>query len=241
VHPHALFDGLAYAAGIQTYRVLAAGHRDALTVNQRWWVVAAAFLGAALGSKILPVIAHPSVIAEQGLNPLFLLGGKSIAGALVGGLISVEIAKRRMGITRSTGDPFAVPLVAGIAVGRIGCFLTGLEDHTHGLPAALPWAVDFGDGLARHPTQLYEAAFLMAALLPALWWRSRASVSNGEIFRWFMVGYFGFRLGLEFLKPGEAIAGLNAIQWTSVGVLTWYALAGLRQPSAQAGEVTAHG
>ena len=36
-------------------------------------------------------------------------------------------------------------LVAGIAIGRIGCFLTGLSDQTCGSHTALPWGVDFGE------------------------------------------------------------------------------------------------
>jgi prolipoprotein diacylglyceryltransferase len=53
-------------------------------------------------------------------------------------------------------------------VGRIGCFLTGLADNTYGTPTGLPWGVDFGDRIHRHPTQLYEIAFLMI-LIPLLW------------------------------------------------------------------------
>ena len=34
---------------------------------------------------------------------------------------------------QSAGDLFAVPLAVGIAVGRVGCYLTGLDDHTYGL------------------------------------------------------------------------------------------------------------
>ena len=59
----------------------------------------------------------------------------------------------------ATGDLLALPLVLGIAIGRIGCFLSGLEDQSYGVATALPWGVDFGDGVARHPTQLYEYRF----------------------------------------------------------------------------------
>ncbi len=48
----------------------------------------------------------------------------------------------------------------GLAVGRIGCHLAGLTDGTHGDPSSLPWAVDFGDGIPRHPVNLYEVIFL---------------------------------------------------------------------------------
>jgi len=47
----------------------------------------------------------------------------------------------------------------GVAVGRIGLlFSQGIDDFTYGTPTALPWAHDFGDGVPRHPVQLYESA-----------------------------------------------------------------------------------
>jgi phosphatidylglycerol---prolipoprotein diacylglyceryl transferase len=108
------------------------------------------------------------------------VGGKTIVGALVFGLISVEIMKRYIGLRPSTGDLYAIPLALGIAIGRIGCFLTGLSDNTYGIPTRLPWAVDFGDGIPRHPTQLYEIAFLLA-LIPLLY--KIAILSGAEVSR----------------------------------------------------------
>ena len=95
------------------------------------------------------------------------MGGKTIVGALVFGMIAVELMKRYIGLQQSTGDLYAIPLALGIAIGRIGCFLTGLADDTYGVATSLPWGVDFGDGVHRHPTQLYEIAFLLA-LIPVL-------------------------------------------------------------------------
>jgi len=96
------------------------------------------------------------------------MGGKTIVGALVFGLIAVELFKRYIGLHQSTGDLYTIPLALGIAIGRIGCFLTGLSDNTYGTPAKLPWAIDFGDGIPRHPTQLYEIILLLL-LIPILY------------------------------------------------------------------------
>jgi phosphatidylglycerol:prolipoprotein diacylglycerol transferase len=109
------------------------------------------------------------------------MGGKTIVGALIFGLISVELIKRYIGLRQSTGDLYAIPLALGIAIGRIGCFLTGLSDNTYGTPTDLPWAINFGDGIPRHPTQLYEIAFLMF-LIPCLFRviLSEAAVERSE-------------------------------------------------------------
>ncbi len=91
--------------------------------------------------------------------------GHSIAGAVAGGIVGVEMFKFARGIRGSTGAQFVAPLAAGIAVGRLGCFFAGLPDYTYGTPTSLPWGVDFGDGVPRHPVQLYESAAMLLFLL----------------------------------------------------------------------------
>jgi prolipoprotein diacylglyceryltransferase len=223
IHPHPVFECLAYLIGGRVYAYIKERDGDALSAEARWWVVAAAFIGAALGSKLLVLLDHPAFTLENILSPLSLLEGKTIVGALLGALIAVEFAKRRLMVRRATGDLFAIPLALGIAIGRVGCFLTGLDDNTYGLPATLPWAVDFGDGIPRHPTQGYEIGFVLLVLLPCLIFLKDRMPREGDLFKVFMVGYLGFRLTLEFLKPGDPIFGITAIQWACVGGLIWYA------------------
>jgi phosphatidylglycerol:prolipoprotein diacylglycerol transferase len=133
-------------------------------------------------------------------------------GLLLGGWAGVELAKALLGVRHSTGDAFVFPLIVGICIGRVGCFLTGLDDHTHGVHTSLPWAVDFGDG-PRHPTQLYEIAFLVLLGAGLFAWSRGAQRPNGQMFRLFMLGYVAFRFAVEFLKPRYTpAAGLSAIQ-----------------------------
>jgi prolipoprotein diacylglyceryltransferase len=141
-------------------------------------------------------------------------GGKTIVGGLLGGWIGVEIVKRFSGIHRRTGDLFALPLCVGIAVGRIGCLLAGLADDTFGEPTTLPWAVDLGDGIGRHPVQVYEILFL---ILLGLLVSTRAKLPEGARFRIFLGGYLTWRLAIDFLKPQPLIQGMNLIQWSCVG------------------------
>jgi phosphatidylglycerol:prolipoprotein diacylglycerol transferase len=223
VHPHVVFETLAYAIAFRVYLWMRTRYGDVLPSAYRWWVIAAAALGAVAGSRILYWFEDPRLTLGNWNNPVFLLGGKTIVGALIGGLFTVELVKKRLGITRRTGDLFAIPLCVGIALGRIGCFLTGLEDHTSGNPTRLPWGVNFGDGVARHPTQLYEILF--AIVLGAfLWRRIRRPHIEGDIFKQFMVAYFGFRLACDFLKPDVAVfLRMSSIQWACVFMLFYYA------------------
>lgn len=204
--------------------------------------------GAALGSKLLFWFEDPILTWQNLHNPAYLAGGKTIVGALVVGLISVELMKRYIGVHLSTGDLYAIPLALGIAIGRIGCFLTGLSDNTYGTPTTLPWAINFGDGIPRHPTQLYEIIFLLL-LIPILYSglkkmvilsgaeRSRSETSApskdlyprhtslhpGDAFKLFMVAYLTFRVLCDFIKPYPRIfLGLGGIQWACLLTLFYY-------------------
>src|SRR5262249_47628201 len=195
---------------------------DTIDAHARWTVVAAAILGAAIGSKVFYWLEDPAETLAHWKDPALLLGGKTIVGGLIGGLGGGELAERWAGLTRRTGDLFAMPLALGIAIGRIGCFLSGLPDRTYGTPSSLPWAVDFGDGIPRHPTQLYESAVMAVAAvaLGRLTWRPHR---EGDVFKLFMVTYFALRLAVDALKPEvRVLFGLSSLQWASVAVLLYY-------------------
>ena len=253
IHPHFLFEAAGYAVAFVTFLWLRRKTGDALDVPVRWSVVAAAFVGGALGSKILYWAEDPAATAAHWQDPIYLMGGKTIVGGLIGGWIAVELMKKYVGISESTGDLFAVPLAAGIAIGRIGCFLTGLSDKTYGMPTTLPWGVDFGDGVRRHPTQLYEFVFLIGLsvllyrLLPIgdgacpvstlRHWRS------GDVFKLFMISYLGFRWLLDFWKPSDpaVFLGMGSLQWAcliailiySRDIFRWIGMGPLRYQRAQ--------
>ena len=221
IHPHWVFESLAYLVGFRVYLQLRKAQGDALNDETRGWVIAAAILGAALGSKLLFWLADPLLAFERRHDAVYLMSGKSIVGALAGGVMAVEGAKRWLGIHRKTGDLFALPLAVGLAIGRVGCFLSGLDDHTHGLPTRLAWGIDLGDGVMRHPTTLYESGFALLLAL-ALHRFSRLPHREGDVFKVFMIGYMGFRLALEFIKPRILFAGLSSIQWVCLAALFYY-------------------
>ena len=139
---------------------------------------------------------------------------------MAGGIVAVELYKARAGITVRTGARFALPLAIGVAVGRFGCFFAGLDDFTYGTPTTLPWGVDFGDGVSRHPVQLYESArdggvrrYSMSARAPT------ATVRDRHGF-YLAVGFYGLqRFVWEFLKPYPTVIGpFNLVPSAVLGV-----------------------
>src|SRR5687768_3449371 len=130
------------------------GRRD------RFFLAWAAFVGAGLGAKLPFVIAagHDRWLAPH----VWLSDGKTLLAGMAGGYLAVEIAKKILGVGAKTGDAIAFPLAVCVAVGRWGCFFNGC---CFGTETHAPWAVDFGDGAHRHPTQVYESLFHLAMAL----------------------------------------------------------------------------
>ena len=85
----------------------------------------------------------------------------------------------------------------------------------------LPWGVDFGDGIARHSTQLYEVIFLASLAVVLMLASDRLRV--GDAFKLFLLCYFTFRLLVDFIKPGLRVGGLSVIQWACAAAIAFYA------------------
>jgi len=222
---HTAFEMGGIAVGMRLYAgSLRRASGGSMAQGAAFAVVMGCVLGAILGSKAAVWLQQPAAFVAGLRSPEILWNGQSIVGALIGGWLGVEIAKRIAGIRKSTGDAFVLPLIAGIAIGRIGCFLAGLHDDTFGLPSDLPWAIDFGDGIRRHPTQLYDIAFVLAfgALLHR--WRRELAQIPGLRFKWFLAGYLLWRLAIDLLKPVPVAypLGLSGLQWLALMFLAGY-------------------
>jgi len=167
-------------------------------LRRDYWtaLVVGAALGAyGFGSLNLWISGQPGV-------------ARSIEGAIAGAVLAVELYKRHAGVATRTGARFALPLALGVAVGRIGCFLSGLADFTHGVPTTSVFGYDFGDGVLRHPVQLYESAAMAlfaGAYLVGLAQRCDWAVVNGFYFA--MLFYGAQRFVWEFLKPYGCVLG----------------------------------
>lgn len=143
---------------------------------------------------------------------------------MLGGLIGVELTKKQLGVTASSGDLMVYPLILAMVIGRTGCFLAGLEDGTYGIASNLPWAIDFGDGIRRHPTNLYEIVFWIMLLIVLKLIEHSRRFADGAKFKVFMASYLIFRLLVEFIKPDYFFGfGLSVIQLVSIaGILYYY-------------------
>jgi phosphatidylglycerol:prolipoprotein diacylglycerol transferase len=152
-------------------------------------VMAAGLIGGLAGANLVQLLATG-------------LPGKTIEGGIVGGWLAVIWMKRRLGVTRPTGDLFALAIPAGEAIGRIACFVGGC---CYGKLAGVAWAVH-DHGAWRHPAQLYlsvAAAACFTALLAIE--RMRFLPENGL----FYLGGALFcvdRFIVEFFREGPASA-----------------------------------
>jgi len=214
---HAGFDIAAWvAAGLSLlWLTRFTGVRFPASPNRDLRYIAALVFGAGVGAVLFGT-ANLWLSQQAGF-------ARSIEGALAGGIVAIELFKWTAGIHVRTGARFALPLAVGVAVGRIGCFLAGLEDFTYGTPTALPWGHDFGDGLLRHPVQLYESAAMAAFALGYVICARRGNrfvIENGF---YLAAGFYGLqRFALEFIKPyGTLIGPFTLFHLLSAAILAY--------------------
>src|SRR6267142_1264408 len=135
------------------------------------------------------------------------------------------------GLARSVEGAIAI----GIAIGRLGCFFAGLDDFTYGTPTKLPWGHDFGDGIARHPVQLYESAAMAGfaiVYIVAVVRRNGFVIDNG--FYLVLAFYGAQRFVWEFLKPYAALIGpLTLFHLLSLAILLYAAVMLVTAPVAR--------
>jgi phosphatidylglycerol:prolipoprotein diacylglycerol transferase len=173
-------------------------------------IVAVAFLGGVIGAKLTewifmgwPFKMSPALILDPNR------GGKSLLGGLLIGWLCAEIAKRRMGIKRPTGDLFALALPAGEAVARIGCYFNGC---CFGAETTSSIAI-YQHGAWRYPSQIVSS--LVAASMFAVLFAVRKGLPReGDLFKLYLA-MFGFtRFGLEFIRERESLIwSLSPMQW----------------------------
>ena len=213
---------LAFFIAFRYYLFLRRRSIDHISSNNRLSIILGAVIGALAGSRLAGFMEDPTAFFHAG-NLWQLLQNKSIMGGLFGGLLGVEIAKKIIHEKQSSGDLFTLPIILGIMIGRVGCFLSGVKEFTYGNPTTFFTGVNLGDGLKRHPVSLYEIAFL--ALLFVLLYRIRGVTQkeNCMQFKLFMLCYFAFRFFIEFIKPNVYyLVVLSSNQWLCIVCWVYY-------------------
>lgn len=197
-------------------------------------------LGVVLGGRLGYVLFYkPDYYLQHPLEILWVWqGGMAFHGGLLGvtvALLGFAASRRHLGGdgARTTLPwsrrfwvlaDFVAPLVPlGLAFGRLGNFING-ELWGRVTDPTAPWAMVFpqaGDGLARHPSQLYQLALEGLALFVVLWLFSGRRRPAGQIAGLFLVGYGIARFLVEFAREPDAFLGLLSMglsmgQWLSL-------------------------
>ncbi len=177
-------------------------------------------------------------LAGANLFQLFATGlpGKTIEGGIVGGWLAVVLAKRALGVTRPTGDLFALAIPAGEAIGRIACFIGGC---CYGKVAGVVWAVH-DHGALRHPTQLYLALAAATCFVVLLGVEKRLRLPENGLFYLGGMLFCIDRFAVEFFRDVAATpAGLTLAQigcCIGFAVFAWrFAALGSADPRRLAG------
>ena len=164
----------------------------------------AALAGAFLGAKLVYLGAEGWLHWHDSNRWVILATGKSITGALLGGYLAVEIAKRLLKYTGATGDWFAVIVPVGIMLGRVGCMFQGC---CLGKACGASWfTLNDANGIPRWPASQMEFVFnaLMLVVILLLHWRK---IAPGNLFHIYLMAYGTFRFFHEFLRDTPAILG----------------------------------
>ena len=210
-----LFVSLALIAGVAVYYYES---RRVKKDNERSFYLAfAALLGGAIGAKIPHWIMNYQLIIESWPDVYPLLAGRTIVGGLIGGTLAVYLTRKKLGIKHRHGNLFAPAGAIGIAIGRIGCFLRGC---CYGTETNLPWGVDFGDSIMRHPTQIYESIFALGMFVYFQFTKKKAK--PGYQFWQLLVFYFSYRFLSEFIRTEpKMFLDLTSFQYVSLLMLVW--------------------
>ena len=182
-----------------------------------FYVTLGVIIGGRLGSVLfynLPYyLDHPVDIFK--INQ----GGMSFHGGLIGALLAMVWFARKTNSGFFNVIDFIAPVVpVGLGCGRIGNFING---ELWGAPSALPWAMIFPDpragGIARHPSQLYEALLEGLLLFIILWLYSSKPRPMMAVSGLFLLGYGVFRFSVEFVRVPDAHIGYLAFGWVTMG------------------------
>jgi phosphatidylglycerol---prolipoprotein diacylglyceryl transferase len=191
-----------------------------------FWGVFGVILGGRLGYVLL---YKPGDYLQRPLEILMLWhGGMASHGGIIGVIIVMWLFARARGKSFLTIADFVVPtLPLALAAGRLGNFINGELWGRPADPSVWPWAMVFPqahDGIARHPSQLYQLALEGVLLFVILWVYSRRPRVPGTVASLFLIGYGTLRFIAEFAREPDEFLGLlrwnlSMGQWLSLPMI----------------------
>lgn len=186
--------------------------REAAVDDLLAYVVLGVIAGGRLGYAAFyapDLLAHPLALIQ------LWHGGMSFHGGLLGLVAALVLFARRRGIAvLRLLDYVGCAAPFGLVLVRLANFANG---ELWGRPTGGPWGVVFpgaGDGLPRHPSQLYEAVLegaVIMALLGWLFWRTDARRYPGRIAGAGLVWYAVARFCIEAVRQPDR--GLDHLSW----------------------------
>lgn len=220
---HLIFETAAFFIGFRYFLWLRKRSGDSINEHNRIWILVGACFGAFFFSRLVGALEDPVSFYNAKSHLLYFYANKTITGGLLGGLLMVEITKKLIGEKKSSGDLFTYPLILAMIIGRIGCFTSGVYEQTYGNVTTLPWGMNLGDGLKRHPVTLYEIAFLLLVWMILLKTEQKVKLLSGYRFQLFMIAYLTFRFSIQFIKPQYTfLPGIGTIQLVCLAGLVYY-------------------
>jgi phosphatidylglycerol:prolipoprotein diacylglycerol transferase len=166
-------------------------------------------IGLLIGARFGYVIFYNFGFFLEHPLEIFVLwhGGMSFHGGLIGAFLAGYLGIRRKGIDFWKAADLIIPTApVGIGLGRLGNFING---ELYGKPSDVPWAMVFpdGGGIARHPSQLYEATLEGLFLFVILWFYKDRKGRDGDVFALFLILYGIFRTFCEFFREPDVQVG----------------------------------
>ena len=222
---HTVFETAGYFIGFRYFIFLRKRQGDILSSPTRIWILIAAIFGSVIGSRLIGGLEDISGLQAAFNKPLYFYQNKTVLGGFLGGLFAVELVKKMLNERRASGDLFTYPMIVALIIGRIGCFSMGVYEETYGTQTTLPWGMDLGDKIMRHPVTLYEIIFLAILGIFIFQVNKNYQLANGAKYKIFLINYLFFRFFLDFIKPHYTFSiGLSTIQITALGGLVYYML-----------------
>ncbi|WP_372730559.1 prolipoprotein diacylglyceryl transferase [Novosphingobium sp.] len=191
-----------------------------------------ATLGIILGGRLgYAMFYAPELLTEpQNLIKLWE-GGMSFHGGLLGVVLAIAWVSWRAGLNFvRVCDYISVCVPFGLLFGRLANFMNG-ELWGREAGSGVAWAMIFPGGgpVARHPSQLYEAALeglVLAIVLLFMFWRTKARWRTGLLVGTFTFGYALARFTVEFYREPDSQlqdfamrTGFSMGQWLTVPMM----------------------